>query len=137
MGEIVRFTISLESDLLKSFDRFVEQGKFPTRSEAIRHLIHDALTRQAWQTDSNEAAATLTLVYDHHRTQVQQKLVQLQHDHADNVVATLHVHLDHDLCMEAIALRGRPDHLQKLARGLRGIKGVYKGELVMATARGD
>ena len=137
MSEIVRFTISLESDLLEAFDRFVEQGKFPTRSEAIRQLIHDALTRQAWQTDSNEAAGTLTLVYDHHRTQVQRKLVQLQHDHADNVVATLHVHLDHDLCMEAIALRGRPDHLQKLASGLRGIKGVHKGELVMATAQGD
>ncbi len=107
MSEIVRFTISLETDLLEAFDRFVEQGKFPTRSEAIRQLIHDALVRQAWETDAGEVAGTLTLVYDHHRTQVQQKLVQLQHDNVEHVVATMHVHLDHDLCLEAIALRGR------------------------------
>lgn len=132
MSEIVRFTISLETDLLEEFDRFVEQGQFPTRSEAIRQLIHDALTRQTWETDSGQVAGTLTLVYDHHRTQIQQRLVRLQHDHVDNVVATLHVHLDHDLCMEAIALRGSAEELRKLTAGLRGIKGVYKGELVLA-----
>ena len=137
MSDIVRFTISLETDLLEAFDRFVEQGKFPTRSEAIRQLIHEALVRDAWQKDSGEVAGTLTLVYDHHRTQVQQQLVQLQHDNAEQVVATMHVHLNHDLCLEAIALRGRPDQLQEIAAGLRGIKGVHKGELVMASAHND
>ena len=134
MSDIVRFTISLESDLLEAFDRFVQQGKFATRSEAIRQLIHDVLTRQAWASAAGQASGILTLVYDHHRTQVQQKLVQLQHDSTDCVVATLHVHLDHDLCMEAIALCGQPSRLQEIASELRGIKGVHKGELVMASA---
>ena len=67
-------------------------------------------------------AGTLTLVYDHHRTQVQQKLVQLQHDNAEQVVATMHVHLNHDLCLEAVALRGRPDQLQEIAAGLAALR---------------
>ncbi|OHB78056.1 MAG: hypothetical protein A2W31_16655 [Planctomycetes bacterium RBG_16_64_10] len=137
MSAIVRFTISVESDLLEAFDRFVQRGQFATRSEAVRQLMHDALTRQAWQSTAGQASGILALVYDHQRSQVQQKLVQLQHENTDCVVATLHVHLDHDLCMEAIALRGQPDRLQDIAAGLRGIKGVHKGELVMATGSSD
>lgn len=132
MTNIVRLSVSLEGDLLERFDRFVRREKFPTRSEAIRHLIHDALTRRAWVADTSEVAGTLTLVYDHHRPQLQRQLVRLQHDHADYVVATLHVHLEHDLCLEVIALRGPARRLQRLASRLRGIKGVHKGELVMA-----
>jgi len=134
MSDIVRFTISVEKDLLDAFDRFVRQGKFATRSEAVRQLMHDALTRQSCETAVGEASGILTLVYDHHRSQVQRKLVQLQHENMDCVLAALHVHLDHDQCMEAIALRGKPDLLQNIASSLRGIKGVAKGELVMATA---
>ena len=137
MSNIVRLSMSLESDLLDAFDRFVREGQFPTRSEAMRQLIHDALTRRGWESDCQDAAGTLTLVYDHHRPQLHEKLLELQHDNAQFVLATLHVHLDHDLCMETIALRGPPDRLQRIADGLRGIKGVFKGELVMANAAGS
>ena len=134
MSDVVRFTISVERELLDAFDQFVAEGQFATRSEAIRQLIHGALTRQTCATATGEASGILTLVYDHHRTQVQQKLVQIQHDHMDCVLATLHVHLDHNLCMEAIALRGKPDQLQYIASSLQGIKGITQGELVLAAA---
>ncbi|MBN1853047.1 MAG: nickel-responsive transcriptional regulator NikR [Pirellulales bacterium] len=133
MSDIVRFTISVEKELLDAFEHFVQQGKFATRSEAVRQLMHEALTRQFCKTAVGEASGILTLVYDHHRTQVQRKLIQLQHENVHCVLATLHVHLDHDHCMEAIALRGKPDVLENIASSLRGIKGVAKGELVMAT----
>ncbi len=137
MSDIVRFSVSVENDLLEKFDRFCKEERFATRSEAVRQLIRDTLTRRAWVGQSKEAAGTLTLVYDHHRAQLRDKLLQLQHDHTANVVATLHVHLEHDLCLEVIALRGPADELQRIASQLRGLKGIYKGELVMASAHSD
>ncbi len=134
MSEIVRFSVSLEEDLLESFDRYCKQQQFATRSEAIRQLLRDTLTAQAWHSDWQDVAGTLTLVYDHHRPQLRDHLTKLQHDHTDLVVSTLHAHLTHDLCLEVIVLRGPAKRLQEVASRLRGLKGIYKGELVMASA---
>jgi CopG family nickel-responsive transcriptional regulator len=76
------------------------------------------------------------LVYDHHRAQLTDRLTQVQHDHTDLVVSTLHAHLTHDLCLEVIILRGPAARLQQVSSQLRGLKGVHKGELVMASAEG-
>ncbi len=134
MSEIVRFSVSLEDDLFEQFDRYCKQQQFATRSEAIRQLLRDTLTKHAWLGDSQDAAGTLTLVYDHHRPQLRDHLTKLQHDHTDLVVSTLHAHLTHDLCLEVIVLRGPSAKLQKIAAQLRGLKGIFKGELVMASA---
>ena len=134
MSEITRFSVSLEDDLLKEFDRYCKQQQFATRSEAIRQLLRDTLTKEAWDAESKDAAGTLTLVYDHHRPQLRDHLTKLQHDHTELVVSTLHAHLTHDLCLEVIVLRGPSAKLQKIASQLRGLKGIYKGELVMASA---
>ena len=134
MAEIVRFSVSLEDDLLAQFDRYCSEQQFATRSEAVRQLIRDRLTTHAWEADSRDAAGTLTLVYDHHRQQLRDHLTQLQHDHTDLVISTLHAHLTHDLCLEVIVLRGPAAELQAIASKLRGLKGIYKGELVMANA---
>ncbi len=134
MSEIVRFSVSLEDDLLEEFDRYCKQQQFATRSEAIRQLLRERLTKEAWLTESRDAAGTLTLVYDHHRPQLRDRLTKLQHDHTGLVVSTLHAHLTHDLCLEVIVLRGPSAQLQKIAAQLRGLKGIFKGELVMASA---
>lgn len=134
MSEITRFSVSLEDDLLEQFDRYCQQQQFATRSEAIRQLLRERLTKEAWAGESKDAAGTLTLVYDHHRPQLRDHLTKLQHDHTDLVVSTLHAHLTHDLCLEVIVLRGPSAKLQKIASQLRGLKGIYKGELVMASA---
>lgn len=67
MTKIVRFSVSLEADLLEKFDRFCEADKFATRSEAIRQLLREKLTVSAWEGAAAEVAASLTLIYDHHR----------------------------------------------------------------------
>lgn len=134
MSKIVRFSVSLEDDLLAEFDRYCRQEQFATRSEAIRQLLRDRLTAKAWGEESEDAAGTLTLVYDHHRPQLRDRLVRLQHDHNDLIVSTLHAHLTHDLCLEVIVLRGPSARLQQIASQLRGLKGIFKGELVMANA---
>jgi CopG family nickel-responsive transcriptional regulator len=133
MAELVRFSVSLEADLLDEFDRYCKENRFATRSEAIRQLFREALTAHAWDTDTREAAATLTLVYDHHRTQLSDRLLEIQHQHTDAVIASSHVHLDHDHCMEVIFLRGRARALREIAAQLRGLKGIRKGELVVAS----
>ena len=134
MAEIVRFSVSLEDDLLEQFDRYCEQQQFATRSEAVRQLIRERLTAEAWESETEDAAGTLTLVYDHHRSQLSEKLTQLQHDNVDLVVSTLHAHLTHDLCLEVIILRGPARRLLETAAQLRGMKGIHKGELVKASA---
>ena len=132
MSDLVRFSVSLEGDLLAAFDAYVRGGAFATRSEAVRQLLRQTLARGDWETDARAVTATLTLVYDHHRPNLVEKLLALQHEHAEQVVATLHVHLDHDHCMEVIVLRGTGSRLKQLAAALRGLKGVHKGELALA-----
>ena len=134
MSNITRFSVSLEDDLLEQFDRYCKEQQFATRSEAIRQLLREKLTKEAWAGKSQDAAGTLTLVYDHHRPQLRNHLVNLQHDHHDLIVSTLHAHLTHDVCLEVILLRGPSDRLQKIAAQLRGLKGIFQGELVMASA---
>ena len=126
MSEITRFSVSLEDDLLEQFDHYCNKQQFATRSEAIRQLLRDTLTKEAWAGESQDAAGTLTLVYDHHRPQLRDHLTKLQHDHTELVVSTLHAHLTHDLCLEVIVLRGPSAKLQKIATQLRRIEGYLQ-----------
>jgi CopG family nickel-responsive transcriptional regulator len=135
MSDIVRFSVSIEGDLLGLFDKYCQQEQFATRSEAVRQLLRDMLTRRAWESGVHEVAGSLTLIYDHHRSQLRDQLIELQHDNTDLIISTLHAHLNHDVCMEVIALRGPAGRLQQIAARLKGLKGIYKGELVMASAQ--
>ena len=132
MSDLVRFSVSLESDLLEQFDRYISEHHIATRSEAIRQLLRETLTVQGFEDDAADAAATLTIVYDHHRPALMEKLMDIQHAHAKLVVSTMHIHLDHDLCLEVIALRGRANELQQMAAALKGLKGIHQGKLVLA-----
>ena len=137
MSDIVRFSVSLEEELLAQFDKYCNEEQFATRSEAVRQLIRDMLTRRAWMAGSQDVAGTLTLVYDHHRPQLRDRLVKLQHDHTDLIVSSVHAHLSHDLCLEVIILRGPAGKLQQIASRLKGLKGIFKGELVIGSADSD
>ncbi len=131
---VVRFSVSLEGDLLEQFNRYCSEQRFATRSEAVRQLLRERLTTHAWHNDCRDAAGTLTLVYDHHRPMLRDQLMEIQHQNNNLVVSTLHAHLTHDICLEVILLRGPAGRLQQLAAELRGLKGIFKGELVMAAA---
>jgi CopG family nickel-responsive transcriptional regulator len=132
MSDLTRFSVSLEADLLEAFDRYVKEGSFATRSEAIRQILRRTLTVEAFEGDNKPVTASLTLVYDHHRPHLVEKLLDLQHAHAGEVVASMHVHLDHDRCLEVLVLSGTGAALRKLAESLRGLKGVHTGELTLA-----
>lgn len=137
MSDVARFTVSLENDLLESLDRYVSDGRFATRSEAVRQLIREKLIAIAWAADAADVAASLTLVYDHHRSHLTDKMIEIQHAHGGLVVSTMHVHLTHELCMELIALRGSARDLQHLAGELSGLKGIQQAQLVVIRAVPD
>jgi CopG family nickel-responsive transcriptional regulator len=126
-GNLVRFGVAMEGSLLAELDRLVEE-RGATRSEVLRDLVRSEVTRSRAKSKVR-AVGTLTMVYDHHVRELTEKLTEIQHELGDKVRSTLHVHLDHDLCLEVIVLRGRADELQGVADRLLATKGVLQGGL--------
>jgi len=133
--KIKRFGVSLEAGLLKKLDAFVKKHKLPNRSQAIRSLIRKNLVEEHWE-KNREVAGCVVLVYDHHKRQINNKLVDMQHQYHNLVLADQHVHLDHHNCLEMIALKGKASQLTELANKLIALKAVKHGKLVM-TSTGD
>lgn len=133
MGKTIRFGVSLDSDLLKRFDDLCEQKSYQTRSEAIRDLIRSALVQREWEDPEREIIGVLSLVYDHHQSDLSQKLTEIQHDALDVIITSLHIHLDHDNCLEVLILRGNGAKIKETAERLISTKGVKHGNLSMTT----
>ena len=137
MGRIVRFGVSLDAELLAPFDALCARRGYSNRSEAIRDLIRKALVEESWEQGSDECAGTLSLVYDHHRSDLSRKLTVLQHDDHDIIVAALHVHLDHHNCLEVLILKGAPPRVRLLADRLCAMRGVKHGAFsITSTGKG-
>ncbi len=132
MARLIRFGISIEKDLQEKFDQLIKKRNYTNRSEAIRDLIRQELIKKEWQEDK-EVAGAITLIYDHHKRELVNKLTELQHDFQKLIMSTQHIHLDHENCLEIIAVKGTPKEVQRLADTLRSIKGVKYGTLSMAT----
>lgn len=132
MKELVRFGVSLDSDLLDSFDDLIARKGYTNRSEAIRDLIRDNLVEREWDADK-ETVGTVTIVYDHHVRALTDKLTSIQHDFQHLIVSGMHVHLDHDHCLEVLVVRGRGSEIRQVADTLIGIKGVKHGKLATTT----
>lgn len=127
---IKRFGISLEEDLLKALDELIKGHQFPNRSQAIRFLIRKNLVEEAWE-KNKEVSGAVVLIYDHHRRDLVNKSLDIQHDFTHIILSTQHVHLDHDNCLEIIALKGKSEKLKKLSDKLIALKGIKHGKLVM------
>ena len=132
MSDLVRFGVSLERELLNKFDRLVQEQGYTNRSEALRDLIRESLIKKEW-VEGKEVAGAITLVYDHHKRELLNLLTDIQHEYHNLVVSTQHIHLDHDNCLEIIAVKGNSGEIDKLAHKLRATKGVKHGDLTMAT----
>ena len=126
-----RFGVSLENNLLKELDELVSIHKLPNRSQAIRHLIRKNKVEDKWKNNAN-VCGCIVLVYDHHKRGLLNKSVDIQHKYQRLVLSTQHVHLDHNNCLETIALKGKAKELKELADSLIALKGIKHGELVMS-----
>lgn len=132
MKKLVRFGVSLDHRLLDDFDRLIAGKQYTSRSEALRDLIRDNLVGHQWE-ENRETVGTVTIVYDHHVRDLTDKLTDLQHRFHRLVLSTMHVHLDHDHCLEVLVVRGRGREIKKVADLLIGTKGVKHGKLTMTT----
>lgn len=133
MGKTIRFGVSLDLDLLTKFDDLCEEKSYQTRSEAIRDLIRGALVQREWEDDDLETMGVLSLVYDHHHSDLSQKLTEIQHQALDAVVTSLHIHLDHHNCLEVLILKGTGRNIKDTAQKLISTKGVKHGKLNLTT----
>jgi CopG family transcriptional regulator, nickel-responsive regulator len=132
MKKLVRFGASLDHRLLKDFDNIVRRRKYATRSEALRDLIRDNLVGQEWD-ENKKTVGTITFVYDHHVPDLTRKLTHIQHDFQGHIMAGMHVHLDHDHCLEVLVVKGKGAEIRKVADALVSVKGVKHGKLTMTT----
>jgi CopG family nickel-responsive transcriptional regulator len=133
MGELSRIGVAIDSELLKKFDDLISSRGYTNRSEAFRDLIRDELVEKAWEKPDSSVVGTVTLVYDHHVRLLNEKLTAMQHSHFHHILSTLHVHLDHDNCLEVLVVKGKASAVKKIADGLISTKGVKHGRLTITS----
>lgn len=127
---VVRFGVSLESEIMKELDAYVSLNKFPNRSQAIRTLIEKFAVENKWLCD-NTVAGAIVIVYDHHKRNIDKEINEIQHRHHHLILSTQHVHLDHETCLETITVKGKASELTHLADKIITLKGIHHGKLVM------
>lgn len=135
MSELNRIGVAIEADLLEEFDRLIENRGYPSRSEAFRDMIRAEIGREEVETDDETVVVgTVTLVYSHSQRRLGDRLTAMQHEAHHAVIATLHVHLTPEYCMEVIVLRGAAGRVRALADALIATKGVRHGRLTLTAA---
>ena len=132
MKKLVRFGVSLDNHLLQEFDGHISNHNYTNRSEALRDLIRDTLVGQQWR-ENKETVGIVSFVYDHHVRDLAGKLTRIQHDFQGHILAGMHVHLDHDHCLEVLVVKGKGMQIKKVADALISVKGVKHGKLTMTT----
>jgi CopG family nickel-responsive transcriptional regulator len=136
MSDLSRIGVAIATDLLGEFDALIDKRGYTNRSEAFRDLIRAELVRESSSRPAGRVVGSLTVVYDHHVRLLEEKLTEMQHHHHRLILSVLHVHLDHDNCMELIALRGPSADVQRFAGLLSATKGVKHAQLAI-TASSD
>ncbi|MDA8130774.1 MAG: nickel-responsive transcriptional regulator NikR [Elusimicrobia bacterium] len=132
-GGLVRFGVSLEGELLRKFDALIKAEGYDNRSKAIADLIRKEFVSDAFS-KGGQVAGAVTIVYDHHKRAVVNKLLDIQHDHGAIIISAQHVHLDHDNCLEIVAVKGPGAKVGALAAALKAVKGVKHSTLSVTTA---
>ena len=130
---VVRFSVSLEEELLKELDMYADDNDFANRSQAVRHLIEKNIVEKKWHCN-NIVAGAIVMTYDHHKKDIIARSNDIQHDYFDVILSSQHFHLSHEICLEIVAVKGHANTLTELADKLISIKGINHGKLIMSKA---
>ena len=133
MSELMRMSLSIEKPLMEKLEQLIEKNNYANRSEFIRDLVRDRLVEDLWEADA-DVVGTITMIFDHHARELQKKLTETQHHHHEIVMATTHLHLSHDVCLEVIMTRGKASLIRELYESLRKQKGVLHVTLSMTSS---
>lgn len=123
MSELTRFGVSLEKDLLDKFDDHIKKQSYETRSKAISDLIKENVESNILDSTGTLAGA-VTFLYSHHNKDLVSKLLEVQHETHDLIISMQHIHLDHDTCLEILAVRGESSKVRALYYKIKALKGV-------------
>jgi CopG family nickel-responsive transcriptional regulator len=132
---IVRFGVSIEPDLLRKFDKRIKKEGYTNRSEAIRDLIRKNLIIEETKDPNRIAMGTLTIIYNHHEGNINDRLLNIQHEHNQVILSTTHVHIDHKNCLEVLVLKGKVGKIKNLSDNIKSLKGIKHGELVVTESQ--
>lgn len=134
---VVRFTVSIPPQLMAQLDKMIAEKGYVNRSQAVADMIRNDLVDHRQKSGGEEIAGTITLVYDHHKQNVQAVLTDIQHDHHEVIISTMHVHLDHHNCLEVLVVKGKAGVIKAIADELIAAKGVKHGKLTVTTTGKD
>ena len=133
MATTTRFGVSMEQELLRSFDRLIARKGYDNRSEAVRDIVREKLVEESASSPDDHVYAALVYMYDHHQRNLEKSLSSLQHDYVHSIISTTHVHVDHDHCLEVVLLHDTVWTVTQLADRLLSIKGVQHGKLTVTS----
>ena len=132
MNQLIRFGVAIDEGILRRFDSYIQKHRYKNRSEAIRDLMRADFVQSDWETSVKEVVGVISIIYDHHKRGLVNKLLDIQHHHPAHILCSQHVHLKHDQCLEVIVAKGRAKHLKELADRLKIEKGVLFANLSSA-----
>lgn len=128
--ELMRIGVSLPDNLLTKFDKIIEERGYSSRSEGIRDSIRSYINYYEWMKDiQGPRTATITVVYDHHKRGLSATMEEIQHNYTHIIKSSIHIHLDHDNCLEVIVLDGDGEDIKELAENLLSLNGVKFSKL--------
>jgi CopG family nickel-responsive transcriptional regulator len=133
--DVDRMSVTLPPDLLAAVDETVDTGEYDSRSEATRDALRAFVTEFNRQTNlDGVVSGSVVVLYDHHQSGTTDKMTALQHEFDESIVATHHVHLSHDLCIESIAVDGPGQRIEQFLTQLRPLKGIHQVKLTVLKA---
>jgi CopG family transcriptional regulator, nickel-responsive regulator len=137
MSRVIRFGVSIDSQLLKSFDELISTKGYTNRSEAVRDLIREHIVAHEWKEENRVTVGVIAFVYSHELRELTDKLTDLQHQDYNSILSTLHIHLDEHNCLEVLVVKGKTKNIRRISDRLIGTKGVKHGQLIMTTQGKD
>ena len=128
---VSRFGVSLDEELLKALDEYVQENNFSNRSQAIRFLVEKNLVEKKWKCD-NIVAGAITLVYNTKKKEIRSRIQDIQADNTEIILSSQLFHLNPENCMEIVAVKGPSSKLTELSDQLIAVKGIQHGKLIMS-----
>ncbi|MCX5858687.1 MAG: nickel-responsive transcriptional regulator NikR [Proteobacteria bacterium] len=133
MQKITRFGVSIDQKLLEHFDEKISSEGYLNRSEAIRDLIRESLVEKDWKLGDEEMIGVVSLVFSHAQRELTEALTEIQHHHYPSIISAVHIHLDHDHCLEVLILKGKGKKIRMITDELKILRGVKHCQLSIST----
>ena len=125
-----RLPLSIDDELAERFDAYLAEHGYANRSECFRDMLRNQLASEDVKANPDaECVGILSYAYNHHERQLAMRMTEYQHEHAGEVISTMHVHATHEECVESVVIRGKAHHVVSLSQRLSAEPGVRHGSL--------